>query len=278
MFTFLNKNKKFKPSALEQKNIPDNLYMKCEGCSQLLYYDDLNNNNYICPKCDYHIRLKASQRIDFTIDRNTFKEFNKSMKSKNLLNFPKYSEKLVRVSKDTNLKEAVVTGYAEIKGKKCVIAVMDSYFFMGSMGSVVGEKITQAVERSIKSKLPLIIFSCSGGARMQEGIYSLMQMAKVSSALKRHHDLGLLYVSVLTHPTTGGVTASFAMLGDIILAEPGALIGFAGPRVIEQTTGQKLPEGFQSAEFLQEHGFVDAVVPRIKIKEVLYDILNIHEG
>ena len=277
MFTFLNKNKKFKPTTLEQKNIPDYLYVKCESCSSLIYHEDLNNSNYICPKCDFYFRLNAMQRIDFTIDRNTFREFNRSMRSKNILKFPKYSEKLSHVAKNTNLKEAVVTGYGEIKGKKCVIAVMDSYFFMGSMGAVVGEKITQAVERSIKAKLPLIIFSTSGGARMQEGMYSLMQMAKVSSALKRHHDLGLLYISVLTHPTTGGVTASFAMLGDIILAEPGALIGFAGPRVIKQTTGHELPEGFQSAEFLQNHGFVDSVVPRIKMKEMLYNILDIHE-
>ncbi|MPW26382.1 acetyl-CoA carboxylase carboxyltransferase subunit beta [Alkalibaculum sp. M08DMB] len=277
MFSFLNNYKKFKVTDKEEKKIPENLYTKCESCLTLVYHEDLNNHDYICPKCNFHFRLNAMQRLDFTLDPGTFREFNKLMKTKNILKFPKYSEKINKVMKETDIREAVVTGYGEINGKRCVVAVMDSHFFMGSMGTVVGEKISQAVERSIKNKLPLIIFTASGGARMQEGIFSLMQMAKVSSTLKKHHDQGLLYVSVLTHPTTGGVTASFAMLGDIILAEPGALIGFAGPRVIKQTIRQELPEGFQSSEFLQEHGFVDAVVPRKKMKEMLHNILVIHE-
>ncbi len=278
MVSFLNKNKKFKVNDKEGKTIPDNLYTKCEDCSSLIYYEDLNNQNHICPKCDFHFRLTAMQRLAYTLDPDTFREFNKLMKTKNILKFPKYNEKLNKVMNETNIREAVVTGYGEINGKKCVIAAMDSYFFMGSMGTIVGEKITQAVEKSIKNRFPLIIFSTSGGARMQEGIFSLMQMAKVSSVLKKHHDRGLLYISVLTHPTTGGVTASFAMLGDIILAEPRALIGFAGPRVIKQTIRQELPEGFQSSEFLQDHGFVDSVVPRKKMKEILHNILVIHEG
>lgn len=277
MFSFLNKKKKFKSVNPKDKQIPDNLYIKCEHCLDMVYYEDLENMDYICPKCGFHFRLNASQRLNYILDTGTFSEFNKSMRTKNILKFPKYTEKISKVVKDTKIREAVITGYGSINGTRCVLAVMDSFFFMGSMGAVVGEKITQAVERSIKSKLPLIIFSTSGGARMQEGIFSLMQMAKVSSALKKHNDSGLLYLSVLTHPTTGGVTASFAMLGDIILAEPGALIGFAGPRVIKQTIGQELPEGFQSSEFLQEHGFVDAVVSRDKLKETLHRILVMHK-
>ena len=277
MLNFLNR-RKFNASDFQQKKIPEDLYIKCEECSHVVYYQDLDNNNYVCPDCNHHFRLKASQRLDYIIDKGTFREFNKLMKTKNALKFPKYSEKINKVMHDTKMKEAVITGYGEIKGIKCVIAVMDSYFLMGSMGSIVGEKITQSVERSIKYKLPLVIFTASGGARMQEGIISLMQMAKVSSSLKNHHDKGLLYISVLTHPTTGGVTASFAMLGDIILAEPKALIGFAGPRVIQQTIRQELPEGFQSSEFLLEHGFVDAVISRKQLKDTLYDILDIHKG
>jgi acetyl-CoA carboxylase carboxyl transferase subunit beta len=187
-------------------------------------------------------------------------------------------DKLDKASKQSGLKEAVITGYGDIQGKRCVICVMDSNFMMGSMGSVVGEKITRAIEKSMKHRLPLVIYCASGGARMQEGIVSLMQMAKVSAALKKHSEMGLLYICVLTHPTTGGVTASFAMLGDIILAEPGALIGFAGPRVIKQTIRQELPEGFQSAEFLQDHGFVDKVVNRNDMRKTLYRILKIHGG
>ncbi|MFZ7121712.1 MAG: acetyl-CoA carboxylase, carboxyltransferase subunit beta [Eubacteriaceae bacterium] len=278
MFKFINKNKKFNSKEFQQKKIPDNLYTKCENCTNFVYYEDLSNNNYICPKCNYHFRLNAFQRIKSTIDKDSFKEFNKFMKTKNILKFPQYNEKISKVMKETKMREAVITGYGEINGIRCVVAAMDSYFLMGSMGSIVGEKITQAIEKSIKNKLPLIIFTASGGARMQEGILSLMQMAKVSSALKKHHDRGLLYVSVLTHPTTGGVTASFAMLGDIILAEPGALIGFAGPRVIKQTIRQELPKGFQSSEFLLEHGFVDAIAPRKQMKKMLHKILVIHKG
>lgn len=276
MFGFLNK-KKFNAKEFNQKKVPDDIYVKCEECSSTLYYQDLQQNNFICPKCNFHFRLKAFQRIDLLVDEGTFKEFNKLMRTKNILMFPKYSEKIAQVMEDTKIREAVVTGYGEINGIKSVIAIMDSHFLMGSMGSIVGEKITQSVERSIKHNLPLIIFTASGGARMQEGILSLMQMAKVSSALKKHHDRGLLYISVLTHPTTGGVTASFAMLGDIILAEPKALIGFAGPRVIQQTIRQELPKGFQSSEFLLDHGFVDAIVPRGNLKDTLTQILSIHK-
>ncbi|MFZ7134556.1 MAG: acetyl-CoA carboxylase, carboxyltransferase subunit beta [Eubacteriales bacterium] len=276
MFSFLNKRKN--ANEFQQKKIPEDLYIKCEACSHIVYYQDLYNDNFICPKCNFYFRLKAFQRLEYILDKDTFREFNKFMKTKNTLKFPKYSEKIAKVMQDTKMREAVCTGYGEINGIRCVIAIMDSYFLMGSMGSIVGEKITQAVERSIKHKLPIIIFTASGGARMQEGILSLMQMAKVSSILKRHHNKGLLYISVLTHPTTGGVTASFAMLGDIILAEPKALIGFAGPRVIQQTIRQELPEGFQSSEFLLDHGFVDAIVPRKELKNTLYEIMSMHRG
>jgi acetyl-CoA carboxylase carboxyl transferase subunit beta len=208
------------------------------------------------------------------IDEGTFEEWDQGLESSDPLNFPGYKKKLSHLKQVTNLEEAVVTGKGTINGLPVVIAVMGTDFMMGSMGEVVGEKITRAVERATEERLPVIIFTCSGGARMQEGMVSLMQMAKTSAALKKHDEAGLLYITVLTDPTTGGVTASFAMLGDVILAEPKALIGFAGPRVIQQTIGQKLPEGFQTAEFLLEHGFVDKIVERRNLKYVLYSIIR----
>ncbi|KRQ87873.1 Acetyl-coenzyme A carboxylase carboxyl transferase subunit beta [Caloramator mitchellensis] len=262
---------------VESKNsIPDGLWTKCDGCGKIILKSDLENNLMKCPNCSKYFRIAARQRIDLVIDNNTFKEYDRDMMSLNPLDYPEYEIKLKKLNKETGLNEAVVTGEGLINGEKCVIAAMDSNFLMGSMGSVVGEKITRAIERATEQKIPVIIFTASGGARMQEGIFSLMQMAKTSAAIKRHSDEGLLYVSVLTDPTTGGVTASFAMLGDIILAEPGALIGFAGPRVIEQTIKQKLPEGFQRAEFLLEHGFLDAIVKREELKKTLYQILLMH--
>lgn len=225
---------------------------------------------------DSHPRMAARDRIESITDKGTFIEYDMDLKTVNALDFPNYMEKIKTAMENSNEKEAVITGEGKIMGRDCVICAMDSNFMMGSMGSVVGEKITRAIEKAIEKRLPAVIFTASGGARMQEGILSLMQMAKISAALGRLGEAGLLYISVLTDPTTGGVTASFAMLGDIIIAEPGALIGFAGPRVIEQTIKQKLPAGFQRAEFLQEKGFIDKVVHRKNMKSVLSKILKIH--
>lgn len=278
MFKIFSTKRKVNARQFKQRDIPEQLYTKCSSCQEMIYYADLESNHQVCPSCHHHFPLSVTQRIFSLVDEGSFREFNRLMKTKNPLKFPGYEEKLDKAMKNADLKEAVVTGYGDVHGKRCVICIMDSHFMMGSMGGVVGEKITQAVEKSMKHRLPLLIFCASGGARMQEGIVSLMQMAKVSAAIKKHSKAGLLYVSILTHPTTGGVTASFAMEGDIILAEPGALIGFAGPRVIEQTMRQELPEGFQSAEFLQDHGFVDRVVPRGQLRRTLHKILKIHGG
>ena len=256
------------------RNVPEGLLKKCNKCGAAILAEDAVNNNYICPKCHGYFRMHAGRRIEMIADPGTFEEWDAKMDTSDPLNFPGYKNKLERQRSVTNLDEAVITGKGKILGKDVVIAVMGADFMMGSMGEVVGEKITRAVERATQMRLPIIIFTCSGGARMQEGIVSLMQMAKTSAALKRHDEAGLLYITVLTDPTTGGVTASFAMLGDVILAEPGALIGFAGPRVIEQTIGQKLPEGFQRAEFLLEHGFVDKIVERKKLRKVLVTIIR----
>ncbi|GLC78121.1 acetyl-CoA carboxylase carboxyltransferase subunit alpha [Lacrimispora brassicae] len=264
------------PEKSEEPNIPAGLWKKCNKCCQPVYAEDVRSNHFICPKCKGYFRLHAHQRIEMIADKGTFDEWDKEMEFKNPLDFPGYDKKVAAAREKTGLSEAIVTGICEINSQKAVIGVCDARFIMSSMGHVMGEKIARAVERATKEKLPVILFACSGGARMQEGIVSLMQMAKTSAALKRHHKAGQLYISVLTDPTTGGVTASFAMLGDIILAEPFALIGFAGPRVIEQTIGQKLPEGFQRAEFLLEHGFIDKIVPREEMKETLSDILNLH--
>lgn len=248
----------------------------CPACGRELDRADVVTNCYICTVCGGYFRIRTNNRIRMVCDRNTFTEWFAEVEGSNPLHFPDYEEKLKEVREKTGLSEGFTVGAGEIYGEKTVLGICDARFLMGSMGHVVGEKIALAVERATEEKLPVILFTCSGGARMQEGMISLMQMAKTAAAIKKHADAGLLYVTVLTDPTTGGVTASFAMLGDIILAEPGALIGFAGPRVIEQTIGQKLPKGFQRAEFQKEHGFVDGVVERDDLKRVLYEILKSH--
>ncbi|WP_334136726.1 acetyl-CoA carboxylase carboxyltransferase subunit alpha [Muricomes intestini] len=256
--------------------VPDGLLSKCNKCGSPIMTEDVKNGFYICPKCRGYFRIQACRRIEMLEDEGSFEEWDKGLTTANPLNFKGYEEKIQALQKKTGLEEAIVTGKIKVNGLDTVIGVCDGRFMMASMGEVVGEKITLAVERATKEQLPVILFACSGGARMQEGIVSLMQMAKTSAALKRHSDAGLLYISVLTDPTTGGVTASFAMLGDIILAEPNALIGFAGPRVIEQTIGEKLPKGFQRSEFLLEHGFIDKIVERENMKETLSQILRLH--
>ena len=261
----------------EKPVVPEGMWKKCNQCGRPIYAEDVRQQFYICPKCHAYFRVPARKRLEQVLDPDSFVEFNETMPFVNPLDFPNYEKKVEAARERTGLDEAVVTGKGTIEGMPAVIGVCDSRFLMSSMGHNVGEKIALAVEYATMEKLPVILFACSGGARMQEGLVSLMQMAKTAAALKRHHEAGLLYVSVLTDPTTGGVTASFAMLGDIILAEPGALIGFAGPRVIEQTIGQKLPEGFQRAEFLLEHGFVDRIVSRPKMREELAKILRFHE-
>ncbi len=260
--------------TLMEYQAPEGLFQKCSNCGKAVYNEDIIENYYVCPHCGSYFRIRPRTRIAMVIDEGTFKEWDECMETSDPLDFPGYKKKLEHQRSITNLNEAVITGQGKIVGKDVVIAVMGADFMMGSMGEVVGEKITRAVERATKLRLPVIIFTCSGGARMQEGIVSLMQMAKTSAALKRHDEAGLLYITVLTDPTTGGVTASFAMLGDVILAEPGALIGFAGPRVIEQTIGQKLPEGFQKSEFLLEHGFVDKIVERKHLRKVLATVIR----
>jgi acetyl-CoA carboxylase carboxyl transferase beta subunit len=270
----LNKNITGKEG--NKPNIPEGMWEKCPRCGQILYKKDLKANEMICGECRYHFRISAAERIELIIDEGTFVEFDSSMQSENPIEFRGYDEKVEMAVKATGVKEAVITGMGKINGMDSVICVMDSRFFMGSMGSVVGEKITRALEKATELKLPIIIFTTSGGARMQEGMFSLMQMAKVSSAVARHDAAGLLYITVLTDPTTGGVTASFAMQGDIIIAEPGALIGFAGARVIEQTIGQKLPQGFQRAEFLLKHGFIDMIAERKELKDTLGKLICMH--
>ena len=258
--------------------VPEGIMKKCNCCKSVIFADDVRNNYNICPKCDNYFRIHAWNRIEMVTDEGSFEQWDLGLTTKNPLEYSGYEEKIKAAQERTQMEEAVLTGGATIDGEKVAIAVCDSRFIMASMGWVVGEKITRMIERATDEKLPVIIFACSGGARMQEGMTSLMQMAKTSAALKRHSDAGGLYISVLTNPTTGGVTASFAMLGDIILAEPGALIGFAGPRVIEQTIGQKLPKGFQKSEFLLEHGFVDKIVERKELKEVLHTLLVTHRA
>lgn len=248
----------------------------CKKCGASVPYGELSENYMICPECGTYFRMGANERLKIITDEKSFKEIDKTMKSKNPLDFPGYEEKLEKAKADSGLNEGVVCGFAKINGTPCGIFIMDSSFMMGSMGSVVGEKLTRLFEKAERKGLPVVGFCTSGGARMQEGILSLMQMAKVSGAVKRHSDSGNLYISVLTDPTTGGVTASFAMLGDIIIAEPKALIGFAGARVIEQTTGEKLPDGFQRAEFLLQHGFVDIIEERKRLKYTLGRILQLH--
>ena len=273
---FKKNRKSYIPLKSERPEVPEGLLKKCNKCGAAILTEEVKSAGYICPKCQGYFRVHAYERIRMTVDEDSFEEWEKDMEFVNPLEFKGYEEKVKSLKEKTGLSEAVVTGKASIEGNPAVIAVCDGRFLMASMGQVVGEKITRAVERATKEQLPVIIFACSGGARMQEGIVSLMQMAKTAAALKRHSDAGLLYVSVLTDPTTGGVTASFAMLGDVILAEPKALIGFAGPRVIEQTIGERLPKGFQRSEFLLEHGFIDRIVERKEMRTVLENILQMH--
>ncbi len=262
----------------EKKSIPDGLWIRCDQCNEILYRKELERNLYVCSKCDLHFKIRSHQYFSLLLDEGTFEEFDAGISSVDPLKFKgakKYSDQLKDNIKKSGINEAVRTGRGLIDGIAVNIGVMDFAFIGGSMGSVVGEKIARTTEHAIEDKSPLIIISASGGARMMEGALSLMQMAKTSALLAKYSDSGGLYISVLTNPTTGGVTASYSMLGDIILAEPGALIGFAGPRVIKQTIGEDLPEGFQRAEFQLQHGFVDAIVPRVELKERIVQILRI---
>lgn len=269
-----------KPSTEESErlHLPGGLWTKCRGCSEVIYTRELERNYMVCPKCDYHFRLPVEQRIRLLCDRQSFEELDANLRSDDPLSFKdavRYRERLKRAEKASGSIEAVRTGYARIEGQRVMLGCFDFFFMGGSMGLVVGERLARIIERGCEELLPVVIVSSSGGARMQEGIYSLMQMAKVSAALVRLGEKGMPYISVLTDPTTGGVAASFAMLGDVIIAEPGALIGFAGPRVIEQTIRKKLPEGFQRSEFLLEHGMVDLIVPRAEMKKTLSELLGL---
>ena len=252
-------------------------WVKCDNCKEILYKEDVHENLSVCPNCGKHFRISSRRRIKQIADEGTFKEIGEKIETTDPLNFEGYLKKIDSLKEKTKIKEAVTCGKCKIEGEDAIICVMDGNFLMGSMGKAVGERITMAIEQAIKQKLPLVIFCVSGGARMQEGMVSLMQMAKTTSALSKLNEKGILYISVLTDPTTGGVTASFASLGDIILAEPDALIGFAGPRVIEQTIGEKLPEGFQKSEFLLEHGFIDKIVERKDMKSTLAQIIRLHK-
>lgn len=261
-----------------KKDVPENIFMQCPKCKETILSQELSQSYFVCPHCHQPLKIDAYTRLNYVLDEGSFHELYSRMVTDSTIDFPGYQDKLARESQKSGLKDAFVCGVGKIDGMKVAIGVLDSRFFMGSMGSVVGEKVTLLVEYANKKKLPLIIFTASGGARMQEGIISLMQMAKTSAALSRYQSHGGLYISYLTDPTTGGVTASFGMLGDIILAEPKALIGFAGPRVVEQTIKKKLPEGFQTSEFLLEHGFVDAIVERQDMQKTLSLLLRLHGG
>lgn len=261
----------------KEPSAPEGLWLKCPKCGEVVYRDDVKAHGYVCPKCEGYFRIGTRTRIRMVADTGTFQEWFTDLETENPLEYPGYEEKIANLQEKTKLHEAVTVGKCMVNGLETVLGVCDARFLMGSMGYVVGEKITRAFERATEEKLPVVLFTSSGGARMQEGIVSLMQMAKTSAAIRKHSEAGLFYLPVLTDPTTGGVTASFAMLGDVILAEPGALIGFAGPRVIAQTIGQKLPEGFQRAEFLVEKGIIDGVVERQELKETVWKLLNIHQ-
>lgn len=263
--------------ALRERYVPPENAVACPRCGQDSSHQAVSRNLYLCPYCGHHFPVGAYYRLGITLDHGSFRELYPKIAAQDPLSFPGYREKLAEARQKTGLSEAAVSAVGTIDGRRCVVGVLDSRFLLGSMSAAVGEKLTLTIEYAEKNRLPLILFSASGGARMQEGILSLMQMAKTSAALGRFDKRGLLYISVLTDPTTGGVTASFASLGDVILAEPGALIGFAGPRVIQQTIGETLPEGFQRAEFQMEHGFVDAVVPRPRMRETLSQLLRLHE-
>ncbi|KON86767.1 acetyl-CoA carboxyl transferase [Sporosarcina globispora] len=265
------------PSETAKQDVPEGIMTKCPNCKKIMYTKELVKNLKVCFHCQYHHTMNSKERLASFLDADSFEEINANMISENPLNFPDYIEKLEKDREKTKINEAVVTGTGTVNGQKIAVAVMDSTFRMGSMGSVVGEKITRAIEKADELGIPFIIFTASGGARMQEGVLSLMQMAKTSVALKRFSDNGGLIISIMTHPTTGGVSASFASLGDYNLAEPGALIGFAGRRIIEQTIREELPEDFQTAEFLLKHGQLDAVIPRTELKEKISAILSIHQ-
>ena len=260
----------------DDKPAQEKLVFKCPRCQNTVALEHYEELHRVCPKCNYHGSLSARERITITVDRDSFTEYDAGMISCNPIDFPDYEEKQSELRKTTNLNDAIITGEAKIKGSSVVIGVMDSRFMMASMGSVVGEKVTRAFERASEKNLPVIMFTASGGARMQEGIVSLMQMAKTSGAVKLHSDKGGLYITVLTDPTTGGVTASFASLGDIIIAEPKVLVGFAGRRVIEGTIKQRLPDDFQLAEFMQDKGFVDMITERRKMRSTLSHLLKLH--
>ncbi|MDW4274011.1 acetyl-CoA carboxylase, carboxyltransferase subunit beta [Staphylococcus saprophyticus] len=278
---FFNRSSKKKKyvtvSDSKQSDVPAGIMTKCPKCKKIMYTKELAENLNVCFNCDHHIALTAHNRIEAISDEGTFTEFDKGMTSANPLDFPSYEEKIQKDQQKTGLNEAVVTGTAQLDGMTFGVAVMDARFRMGSMGSVLGEKICRIIEHCTENRLPFILFSASGGARMQEGIISLMQMGKTSVSLKRHVDAGLLYISYITNPTTGGVSASFASVGDINISEPKALIGFAGRRVIEQTINEKLPDDFQTAEFLLEHGQLDKVVHRKEMKATLSNILKMHQ-
>lgn len=274
----INPNRSRIESAPQAKpEVPDELFSKCPACKVILYKNDLGLEK-TCQHCSYNFRITAQERLDLTVDEGSFEELFTGIETKNPLDFPNYLEKLAATRQKTGLDEAVLTGKATIGGQPVALGIMDSHFIMASMGTVVGEKITRLFELAIEERLPVVLFTASGGARMQEGIMSLMQMAKISAAVKRHSNAGLFYLTVLTDPTTGGVTASFAMEGDIILAEPQTLVGFAGRRVIESTVRENLPDDFQKAEFLQEHGFVDAIVKRQDLPTTISRLLRMHGG
>ncbi|HEL1017504.1 TPA: acetyl-CoA carboxylase carboxyltransferase subunit beta [Streptococcus equi subsp. zooepidemicus] len=257
--------------------VPDELFAKCPACKHMIYQKDLGPAK-ICPTCSYNFRISAQERLTLTVDEGSFQELFTDIETKDPLRFPDYQAKLQKARQATGLHEAVLTGTALVKGQRLALAIMDSHFIMASMGTVVGEKITRLFELAISERLPVVIFTASGGARMQEGIMSLMQMAKVSAAVKKHSNAGLFYLTILTDPTTGGVTASFAMEGDMIIAEPQSLVGFAGRRVIETTVRENLPDDFQKAEFLKEHGFVDAIVKRTDLRDRIAHLVAFHGG
>jgi len=271
----INPNRSTVNQTQIKPEVPDELFSQCPGCKYTIYQKDLGSER-ICPHCGYTFRISAQERLALTIDMGTFLEMFKGIETQDPLNFPGYRKKLTLMREKTGLDEAVVTGTALIKGEKVALGIMDSNFIMASMGTVVGEKITRLFEYATAEKLPVVLFTASGGARMQEGIMSLMQMAKISAAVKRHSNAGLFYLTILTDPTTGGVTASFAMEGDIILAEPQSLVGFAGRRVIENTVREDLPEDFQKAEFLLEHGFVDAIIKRRELPDTIARLVRLH--
>ena len=278
---WFRKEKKPKEAVEKQTAIPEGLWIKCEECKEIVYRKEVEANLNVCPKCGYHFRLTARERFDTLFDDGKYKEFATDVRSGDPLEFrdtKRYRDRLRVYQQRVGEGDAVLCAEGKLEGLAVVVCAMEYQFMGGSMGSVVGEKITTAIERCLDKKEPLIIVSCSGGARMQEGILSLMQMAKISAALSRLAEAGLPYISVLTDPTTGGVTASYAMLGDLHLAEPKALIGFAGPRVIEQTIRQTLPEGFQRAEFLVEHGMVDLITPRAEMKPTIGRFLRFFRG